>query len=287
MDVFCLAGTVQQAKQPKYLAEALCGMKHCIASALSFGIEFSQERELPMKLHDRVPLQCWRANMPSSKKANISVEYYPRKSAWPTQGTICTNGEHDSTMAYAAQAQMTVQWHTAHKHSSHCFDSVQSQAYAWTQDAARPPLLFAIFRKFCNACSRVSMSAISVVASSNTFGGGALCCCDRCDSAVAAGQCGQGNEQGWWLARWLSCGCGGNAKVRDKLHGWACLQGQLCRRLHGCGSRAKQAVKYKQEGRQQAQQPALTLCMGHTSKPPAPGLLRKAFTSCMSRSSQS
>eukprot|EP00967_Tisochrysis_lutea_P096948 scaffold142192_cov19-Tisochrysis_lutea.AAC.1 len=102
-------------------------------------------------------------------------------------------------MAYSAQAQLACGSPVLNAGTGKCFDSVQSQAYAWTQDAARPPLLFAIFRKFCNACSRVSMSAISVVASSNTFGGGALCCCDRCDSAVAAGQCGQGNEQGWWL----------------------------------------------------------------------------------------
>lgn len=44
-----------------------------------------------------------------------------------------------------------------------------------SQDAARPPLLFAIFRKFCRACSRVSMSAISEVASSNICGGGLGC----------------------------------------------------------------------------------------------------------------
>eukprot|EP00200_Dunaliella_tertiolecta_P008696 CAMPEP_0202375400 /NCGR_PEP_ID=MMETSP1127-20130417/6081_1 /ASSEMBLY_ACC=CAM_ASM_000462 /TAXON_ID=3047 /ORGANISM="Dunaliella tertiolecta, Strain CCMP1320" /LENGTH=203 /DNA_ID=CAMNT_0048972861 /DNA_START=92 /DNA_END=704 /DNA_ORIENTATION=+ len=126
-------------------------------------------------------------------------------------------------MAYSAQAQLAcgspvlnagtgkVKTENGPPHCSFIlvFDSVQSQAYAWTQDAARPPLLFAIFRKFCNACSRVSMSAISVVASSNTFGGGALCCCDRCDSAVAAAELPDpGPKAGWWmggkLEGWLS-----------------------------------------------------------------------------------
>lgn len=39
------------------------------------------------------------------------------------------------------------------------------------QDAVALPLLFAIFKKFCSACNRVSMSAISVLASSNSWGG--------------------------------------------------------------------------------------------------------------------
>lgn len=66
--------------------------------------------------------------------------------------------------------------------------------------AVRPPLLLAIFKKFCSACSRVSISAISEEASSNTRGG------------------------------WLGCGCGwlGAAHVSESvLNEYRCEGGGL------------------------------------------------------------